>query len=179
MKDETIYADFLITSYADLLNQSRLIAQSTQRSHKPAVSVTPLSHIIRRWPIDVELRIIKDVRDALDCLRIEPITSRSDRHRPRARSRRTILLSLRHDYTTSITVTASTPPSAMPLTPLPRVITAVCITILIIAILHVVQALQTVAPAHLEVKFEIEVRVSVSLIDASAFTHDLGHFLSA
>lgn len=71
IEHKPIHANLCIASHAQLLNQTRLVTQSTQGSHEPAITVSTLPHVISSGAVDVELRLVEDVGDSLGALRFE------------------------------------------------------------------------------------------------------------
>ena len=65
MEDEAVHADGLVVRHAEPLNQALLVAQGAQRRHEPAVAVAALPHVVCGRPLDVELRLVEDLGDAL------------------------------------------------------------------------------------------------------------------
>lgn len=118
MEYETIDADILIMSNADLFDQTGLVAEITERGHKPAVSVSALAYIISRGTVDVKLRAVEYVYDPFD--------------RFWGEGRLWWLL-----------------------------------------IFDVPERFQTIPSAEFEIKFEVEMRVSVLLVDPPTFLHNL------
>lgn len=118
MEYKTIHANFKVMCNADFLDQTRLITQIAQRSHKPTVSVSALAHIVRRRSVNVELRVVEDIDHSLDSLGLERGLRGFD-------------------------------------------------------VLGVPQGFEAVSAPKLEVKLDVIVRVSVTLIDSTTLVNDL------
>lgn len=59
VEDETINTNLLVPRNADPVDETLLVPESTQGSHKPAVSITSLSYIIGRSAADIELGLLE------------------------------------------------------------------------------------------------------------------------
>jgi len=153
VEDEAVHADDLVVGHADALDEPGLVAERAQRRHEPAVAVAALAHVVGRGPVDVELRVVEDVDDALDGLRPEG----------------------------DVGVAVGTRKAAGPGRRRPGQAVALAALVLVVGLLGparvapVVQAVQAVAAVELEVQLEVEVRVTVLLVDAAALLDDLGH----
>lgn len=73
MENKAIYSNILIVRNTEFLDEPLLVAQSTQRCHKPTISIAALSHIISSRAVNVKLGLIKDVNSSLRTLRLEVV----------------------------------------------------------------------------------------------------------
>jgi hypothetical protein len=61
VKNEAIYANFLVACNAHSLYELLLIAYCRQRTHEPTVTVIALSYIVRSRASYEEFRLVEDV----------------------------------------------------------------------------------------------------------------------
>lgn len=151
---------------AAALDQPRLIANRAQRSHQPTVPVPALPDIICRRAVDVELGVVEDVHHPLDSLGPKRIVAAPI-------CRRGIvpigLVQQVHDRGGSRRV------GRVPV--LEGRLPAVVVEALVI--LDVVERVETVPPVELEVDLQVEMRVTVLLVDAPALLDYLGDLVPA
>src|SRR5271154_1639128 len=69
VEDKAVDSHDFVSGNAHFVNQAFHVPQATEGSHQVAVAISTLSHITRRRPIDVELRLLEDVGNSLDPFR--------------------------------------------------------------------------------------------------------------
>src|SRR3954452_7072774 len=60
VENKPVNTNNLIAGHTNLFDKLLLVTHSTQRSHKPTITITPLTNIRSRRPINKKLRLLKD-----------------------------------------------------------------------------------------------------------------------
>jgi hypothetical protein len=149
VEDKAIDTHRRLLGHTDPLNESWLAAQRAQRRHQPAVPVAALPDVLSRRPVDVEMGGVKDVGDALDRLGAEA----------------------------GVEVAISKAPLGGQVLVQDGV--AVVRLLSLVRVAPVVEAVEAVAALQLQVEFEVEVWVTILLVDPPALLDDLGDLRAA
>jgi hypothetical protein len=189
MEHKPIHAHIRILSYADPLNEARLVAQGTQSSHQPTVAVMALTNIVRARSLNEKLGVIKNFSNPLDRLGFE-VGTRPTRATPCAipicKFREPRSLGPLFFLTTGSLVLSDVPSlirnttqvsgSSNPSIIAGYAILRVAVRRVIVVVFVITQRLETVAAASTQVEVEVEVWVTVLLVHSAALTNDLGDF---
>lgn len=170
MENKPVHAHFMIVRHAAPLDQAGLVADGAQRGHEPAVAVSALADVVCRGAIDEELRVVEDIYNSLDGLRTE--------------LRLAVGISGRHGGVLPVDTVQHAHGAGggkwrlqVVFAVLERRVPAVVIAAVVV--LDIVQRVQAVPPVELEVNLQVEVRVSVLLVDPAALFDDLGDLVPA
>lgn len=169
MENEPVHAHLMVVRHAAPLDQAGLVADGTQSGHEPAVAIPALADVVGGGAVDEEFGVVEDIYNSLDGLRAE--------------LRFAVPISGRHGVLPVDAVQHAQGAGGgkgrlqVVFAVLERRIPAVVIAAVVV--LDVVQGVEAVPPVELEVDLQVEVRVSVLLVDPAALFDDLGDLVPA